>query len=50
MTSNAILIWQKKRSMLWHYIAPGKLQHNGFVKSFNGRFRNIAHARTVIDS
>jgi len=24
MTSNAILAWQQKRSMLWHYIAPGK--------------------------
>ena len=60
MTSNAILAWQQKRSVLWHYIAPGKPQQNGFVESFNGRFRdeclnehlfrNIAHARTVIDA
>ncbi len=59
MTSNAILAWQQKRSVLWHYIAPGKPQQNGFVESFNGRFRdeclnehlfrNIAHARTVIE-
>lgn len=59
MTSNAILAWQQKRSVLWHYIAPGKRQQNGFVESFNGRFRdeclnehlflNIAHAGTVIE-
>ncbi|TCS19044.1 integrase-like protein [Acidomonas methanolica] len=42
MTSNAILAWQQKRSVLWHYIAPGKPQQNGFVESFNGRFRSYA--------
>jgi putative transposase len=26
--------------VLWHYIAPGKPQQNGFVESFNGRFRD----------
>ena len=26
--------------MLWDYIAPGKPQQNGFVGSFNGRFRD----------
>ncbi len=26
--------------MLWHYDAPGKPQQNGFVESFNGRFRD----------
>ncbi|MBB5374554.1 transposase InsO family protein [Acidocella aromatica] len=40
MTSNAILTWQEKRSVLWHYIAPGKPQQNGFIESFNGRFRD----------
>ena len=60
MTSNAILAWQEKQSVLWHYIAPGKPQQNGFVESFNGRFRdeclnehlfrNLAHARSVIDA
>jgi putative transposase len=60
MTSNAILAWQHKRSVLWHYIAPGKPQQNGFVESFNGRFRdeclnehlfrNLAHARSVIEN
>lgn len=60
MTSNALLAWQERRSVLWHYIAPGKPQQNGFVKSFNDRFRdeclneyllrNLVHARTLIDA
>ena len=40
LTSHAILRWQEGRSVLWHYIAPGKPQQNGFVESFNGRFRD----------
>ena len=59
MTSNVILAWQEQQSVLWYYIAPGKPQQNGFVESFNGRFRdeclnerlfrNLAHARTIIE-
>ncbi|CAN1537546.1 Integrase, catalytic core [Caulobacteraceae bacterium] len=26
--------------MAWHYIAPVKPTHNGFVESFNGRMRD----------
>ena len=40
LTSHAILRWQEERSVLWHSIAPGKPQQNGFVESFNGRFRD----------
>ena len=40
LTSHAILRWQEERSVLWHYIAPGKPQQNGFVESLNGRFRD----------
>ena len=40
LTSHATLRWQEDRSVLWHYIAPGKPQQNGFVESFNGRFRD----------
>ena len=40
LTSHEMLRWQKERSVLWHYIAPGKPQQNGFVESFNGRFRD----------
>ena len=58
LTSNAILQWQEKRRVEWHYIAPGKLMQNGFVESFNGRlrdeclnenlFRGYGHAREII--
>ena len=40
LTSHAILRWQEERGVLWHYIAPGKPQQNGFVENFNGRFRD----------
>ena len=40
LTSHAMLRWQEERSVLWHYIAPGKPQQNGFVESFNGRLRD----------
>ena len=40
LTSHAILRWQEERGVPWHYIAPDKPQQNGFVESFNGRFRD----------
>ncbi len=40
LTLYAILRWQEDRGVLWHYDAPGKPQQNGFVESFNGRFRD----------
>ena len=46
--------------MLWHDIAPGKPQQNGFVGSFNGRLRDeclnehlfssLAAARRIIEA
>ena len=60
LTSHAILRWQEKQGVLWHYIAPGKPQQNGFVESFNGRFRDeclnehlfgsLAAARQIIEA
>jgi len=60
LTSHAILRWQEKRAVLRHYIAPGKPQQNGFVESFNGRFRDeclnehllsrLAAARQIIET
>ena len=60
LTSHAILRWQEERAVLWHYIAPGKPQQNGFVESFNGRFRDeclnehlftsLAAARQIIEA
>ena len=46
LTSHAILRWQEERGVLWHYIAPGKPQQNGFVESFNGRFRDEVSVRS----
>lgn len=40
LTSNAMLRWQQKRGVEWHYIAPGKPTQNGFIESFNGRLRD----------
>ena len=39
-TSNAILTFADTRKTEWHYIAPGKPMQNGFIESFNGRFRD----------
>ena len=39
LTSHAILRRQEERGVLGHYIVSGKPQQNGFVESFNGRFR-----------
>lgn len=60
LTSHAMLRWQEERAVLWHYIAPGKPQQNGFVESFNGRFRDeclnehlfgsLAAARRIIEA
>jgi putative transposase len=60
LTSHAILRWQEERAVPWHYIAPGKPQQNGFVESFNGRFRDeclnehlfasLAAARRIIEA
>lgn len=39
-TSMTILSWCQDTAIQWHYIAPGKPMQNGFVESFNGRFRD----------
>jgi len=58
-TSNALLKWQERTKINWHYIAPGKPMQNGFIESFNGKLRdeclnehlflNYNHARKVIE-
>lgn len=40
LTSMAILSWCQRTGIEWHYIAPGKPMQNGFIESFNGRFRD----------
>lgn len=60
LTSRAILAWQEKRGVDWHYIAPGKPTQNSFIESFNGRLRdecpnehlftNLCEARRIIEA
>lgn len=40
LTSMAILSWCQRTGIEWHYIAPGKPMQNGFIESFNGRFKD----------
>ena len=40
LTSHAMLRWQQQRGVARHYIVLGKPQQNGFIESFNGRFRD----------
>ena len=46
LTSHAIMRWQEERSVLWHYIAPGKPQQN----EFNGRFESPLGSRLLLAS
>ncbi|QHC36384.1 transposase family protein [Komagataeibacter xylinus] len=57
-TPHAILKRADEMQIEWHYIAPRKPQQNGFVESFNGRFRDeclnetlftsLTHARQIL--
>ena len=49
-TSNAILGLGRRDAVDWHYIAPGKPMQNGFVESFNGRFRDEQLNETLFPS
>lgn len=40
LTSRAMLDWQNRTAVDWHYIAPGKPTQNAFIESFNGRLRD----------
>ena len=58
LTGRAMLEWQNRTGVTWHYIAPGKPQQNAFIESFNGRLRDellneevfntLAHARCLL--
>jgi len=50
LTSRAILDWQNKTGVNWHYIAPGKPTQNAFIESFNGRLRDELLNETVFES
>ena len=40
LTSHAVLRWQQKHGVQWHYITPAKPMQNGFAESFIGRLRD----------
>lgn len=40
LTSRAMLEWQTRTGVGWHYIQPGKPTQNAFIESFNGRLRD----------
>ncbi|MGE0614629.1 MAG: IS3 family transposase [Bacteriovoracia bacterium] len=56
--SKALHVWASKNHVRLHFIEPGKPHQNGFIESFNGRFReecldqnlfeNLEHARLFI--
>nr|WP_237708141.1 IS3 family transposase [Oceanicola sp. S124] len=50
LTSMAVLAWCQSTGIEWHYIAPGKPMQNGFVESFNGRFRDELLNETLFSS
>jgi putative transposase len=50
LTSMAILHWCQETGIEWHYIAPGKPMQNGFVESFNGRFRDECLNETLFST
>jgi len=57
-TSRAVDQWVYEQGIRWHYIQPGRPMENGYVESFNGRFRDeclnenwfcsLAEARAII--
>lgn len=50
LTSMAVLSWCQRTDIEWHHIAPGKPVQNGFVESFNGRFRDELLNETLFSS
>jgi putative transposase len=59
LTSKALDQWAYERGVHLHFIDPGKPQQNGFIESFNGKFRDeclnehwflsLADARRIIE-
>lgn len=60
LTSRALDQWAYERGVRLHFIDPGKPQQNGFIESFNGRFRDeclnehwflsLAAARRIVEA
>ena len=39
-TSKAMFLWSEKMGVKLNFIEPGKPMQNGFIESFNGKFRD----------
>lgn len=60
LTSHALQKWANGQSICLSYIEPGKPMQNGYIESFNGKFRdeclnthwflNLGHARQMISA
>ena len=58
-TSKALAAWAKRSGITLHFITPGKPAENGYIESFNGKFRDeclnlhwlldLADARAMIE-
>ena len=48
-TNMAILKSVQETDIDWYYIAPGKLQQNGFTESLNGKLRDEYRTKTLFD-
>lgn len=58
-TSKAIERWAAEKGVVFEYITPGRPMENGFIESFNGKFReecldqnsfrNISEAKKIIE-
>ena len=49
-TSNAILAWAQTNDVGWHYIQPGKPDHNAFIERFNRTYRTEVLNAYVFES
>ena len=49
-TSRAILKWADENEVPWHFIDPGKPQHNAFIESFNGSLRDELLNEEIFDT
>jgi putative transposase len=49
-TSRAVLEWQTRTGIAWHYIDPGKPQQNAYAESFIGRCRDECLNETVFET
>ena len=50
LTSRAMLEWQTRTGIAWHYIQPGKPTQNAFIESFNARLRDELLNEEVFDA